>query len=106
MNDSDALLLAAEDVAGILHQHRIEAVVIGAVALAAYHYVRQTDDVDLGVNADLSTLRAIMESLQQAGFTAELREPDGTDPLGGVIDISGPDFRAAPLIFVPHHRFL
>jgi hypothetical protein len=90
MNDPESLLLAAETIAGVLKQHRIEAVVIGAVALAAYHYVRQTDDIDLAVNADLPSLRALVESLRQTGFTAELREPDGNDPLGGVIDVTGP----------------
>ena len=90
MDDPEALLRAAEEVVGILKRHRIEAVVIGAVALAAYHYVRQTDDIDLGVNAGLPALRAVVESLGQAGYTAELREPDGADPLGGVIDVTGP----------------
>jgi hypothetical protein len=90
MDDAEALLRAAETVAGILKRHRTDAVVIGAVALAAYHYVRQTDDIDLGVNADLPTMRAVTDSLKKAGFTAELREPDGADPLGGVIDVTGP----------------
>ena len=90
MSEPEAILHAAERVLGILGQHRVDAVVIGAVALAAYHYVRQTDDIDLGVNADLPTMRAVTGSLRQAGFTAELREPDGHDPLGGVIDITGP----------------
>ena len=90
MDDPEAILRAAEAVAGILERHRTDAVVIGAVALAAYHYVRQTDDIDLGVNADLPTLRAVVESLRQEGFAAELREPDGADPLGGVIDVTGP----------------
>lgn len=90
MEDSDAILRAAEDVIGILQRYRIDAVVIGAVALAAYEYIRQTEDVDLGVNADLSTLRAVAESLRESGYTAELREPDGNDPLGGVIDVTGP----------------
>ena len=90
MNDPEAILCAAEDVVGILKRHRVDAVVIGAVALAAYHYVRQTEDIDLGVNADLPTMRAVTASIRQAGFTAELREPDGDDPLGGVIDVSGP----------------
>lgn len=89
MNDPEAILSAAEDIAGILKRHRIDAVVIGAVALAAYHYVRQTDDIDLGVNANLPALRAVVKSLREAGFTAELREPDGSDPLGGVIDVTG-----------------
>ena len=90
MDDPEAILRAAETVTGILKRHRIAAVVIGAVALAAYHYVRQTNDIDLGVNADLPTLRTLVEALRQAGFTAELRDPDGDDPLGGVIDVTGP----------------
>ena len=90
MQDPEALLRAAEDAVAILKRHQVEAVVIGAVALAAYHYVRQTEDIDLGVNADLPTLYAVLEALRQAGFSAELREPDGDDPLGGVIDVTGP----------------
>jgi len=90
VNDPEAILRAAEDVVGILKGHRIDAVVIGAVALAAHHYVRQTEDLDLGVNADLPAMRALTESFRRAGYTAELREPDGDDPLGGVIDVSGP----------------
>ena len=78
MNDPEPILRAAEDVIAILQRHQVDAVVIGAVALAAYHYVRQTEDLDLGVNADLSTLRALAESLRESGYTVELREPDGT----------------------------
>jgi len=63
MDDSEALLHAAEDVLRLLQKHGIDAVVIGAVALAAYHYVRQTEDIDLGVNADLSRLQALAASL-------------------------------------------
>lgn len=90
MSESADILRAAESVLGVLRRHRVDAVVIGAVALAAYHYVRQTEDLDLGVNADLPTLRAILDSLRREGFEAELREPDGNDPLGGVIDVTGP----------------
>lgn len=89
MSHPDDLLRTAEEVIAILARHRLDAIVIGAVALAAHHYVRQTDDLDLGVNADLPTLRAVVISLREAGLEAELREPDGTDPLGGVIDVSG-----------------
>jgi len=89
MNRPPNLLQTAEEILGLLARHHLDAVVIGAVALAAHHYVRQTEDLDLGVNADLSTLRAVVESLRQAGFAAELREPDSDDPLGGVIDVSG-----------------
>lgn len=83
------ILHAAEQVVEILAQHRVDAVVIGAVALAAHHYVRHTRDIDLGVNADLSVLHDVLSTLQENGFTAELHEPDGADPLGGVIDVTG-----------------
>lgn len=89
MPDPEDMLRAAEDVVAILKRHQVDAVVIGAVALAAYHYVRQTEDIDLGVNAQLPTLRVVTEALRQAGFAADLREPDGDDPLGGVIDVAG-----------------
>ncbi len=88
--DPEALLDAAETVVGILARHQVDAVVIGAVALAAYRYVRYTEDVDLGVNASVPTLRAVTGALRREGFAAELREPDGADPLGGVVDVSGP----------------
>ncbi len=90
MSDAAAILHAAEDVVSILQTHRVDAVVIGAAALAAFHYVRYTEDIDFGVNADLPTLRAVADSLRRAGYTVDLREPDITDPLGGVLDVSGP----------------
>ena len=40
MVDADATLRAAERVVGVLESHGISAVVIGAVAMAAYRYVR------------------------------------------------------------------
>jgi hypothetical protein len=89
MNNPDDLLQAAEEILAILARHQLDAVVIGAVALAAHHYVRQTEGLDLGVNADLPALRAVAGSLRAAGFEVELREPDAADPLGGVIDVSG-----------------
>ena len=89
MQDPKALLAAAEHVVRILEHHRVDAVVIGAVALAAHRYVRLTQDIDLGVNADIEALRAVASALCAAGFQAELREPDAQDPLGGVIDVTG-----------------
>ncbi len=89
MQNKPTLLDAAEEVAEILHANQIGAVVIGAAAMAAHHYVRLTHDIDLGVNASLQQLRLIENALTQARFTAELREPDGQDPLGGVIDVTG-----------------
>ncbi len=90
MDKAGPLLDAAEQVMQILGRHQVGAVVIGAVAMAAHRYVRFTHDLDLGVNADIPTLRNLTSSFRAAGFKAELREPDGQDPLGGVIDISGP----------------
>lgn len=89
MADSEDVLRAAERVAEVLGSHGVEAVVIGAVALAAHGYVRFTDDLDLGVSTDLATLHQVASSLRNAGFCVELREPDGQDPLGGVVDVSG-----------------
>ena len=89
MSHPDGLLRAAENVLAVLARHHVDAVVIGTVALAAHHYVRQTEILDLGVNADVPTLRAVVGSLREAGLEAELREPDGAaPPLGGVIDVS------------------
>lgn len=90
MEDAHPILRAAEDILHRLQEHKIDAVVIGAVALAAHRYVRQTEDLDLGINADVRKLRELVPSLRQAGYAAELREPDAEDPLGGVIDIEGP----------------
>jgi len=75
MSQPDDLLRTAEEVLAILARHHLDAVVIGAVALAAHNCVRQTEDLDLGVNADLPTLRAVVESLREAGFEAELGNP-------------------------------
>lgn len=90
LSHPQTILEAAEDVVGILKHHRIDAIVIGAVALAAHHYIRQTEDIDLGINADIPVMQAVLASLRKSGYMAEFREPDGDDPLGGVIDVSGP----------------
>jgi len=90
MNDPEALLHAAETIVGILGKHDVDAVVIGAIALAAHHYVRQTEDLDFGVNASLPKMRQLTEALNLEGFHAELREPGSDDPLSGVIDVRGP----------------
>jgi|LakMenEpi03Aug12_release.lakeMendotaPanAssembly.Ray.scaffolds.fasta_scaffold207081_2 hypothetical protein len=90
MSDPEAVIRAAEEVAGVLESRGVGAVVIGAVALAAHGYVRFTEDLDLGVNTDLVTLGQVAEALRAAGFDVELREPDGEDPLGGVVDVRGP----------------
>jgi hypothetical protein len=88
-SDMDAALREAETISSILQQEGVESVVIGAIALAVHRYVRYTQDVDLGVNADLKQMRRLVEVLQAKGYDAVFHEPDGDDPLGGVIDISG-----------------
>jgi hypothetical protein len=90
MTDPEAVIRAAEDVTGILESQGVRALVIGAVALAAHGYVRFTEDLDLGVSTDLNTLNHVAEALRTVGYEVELREPDGQDPLGGVVDIRGP----------------
>ena len=89
MEDASPILRAAEDILHRLHEQQLDALVIGAVALAAHRYVRQTEDLDLGVNANVHKLRRLTASLRAAGYQAELREPDAEDPLGGVIDVEG-----------------
>lgn len=88
-DDMDDNLREAERIAAILAKEGVPAVVIGAVALAAHHYVRSTLDVDFGVDVDLKRMRELLETLRLLGYDAELREPDADDPLGGVIDIPG-----------------
>jgi hypothetical protein len=89
MSDAESNLRAAERVAALLVQNGVPAVVIGAVALAAHRYVRHTEDIDLGVDADLPKMRALAAALRVEGFAVEFHEPDGDNPLGGVIDVSG-----------------
>ncbi|TSA08251.1 MAG: hypothetical protein D4R77_03020 [Planctomycetaceae bacterium] len=90
MVNPDEVIRAAEEVAEILESRGVGAVVIGAVALAAHGYVRFTEDLDLGVNTDLGTLSRIAEALRTAGFEVQVREPNGEDPLGGIVDVRGP----------------
>ncbi|MGJ8633373.1 MAG: hypothetical protein ACSHX7_05580 [Luteolibacter sp.] len=86
---SETNLSVAERVATLLEERGLPCVVIGAVALAAHRYLRFTEDIDLGVNADLKQMRSLVETLNQDGYDAEFNEPGRDDPLGGVINISG-----------------
>lgn len=83
-------LQVADRIAGMLAASNVPFVVIGAVALAAHRYVRFTEDIDLGVLADLPQMRSLVDSLRAEGYDVEFHEPDEDDPLGGVIDVSGP----------------
>ena len=90
MTNPDTLLAAAERIARLLANRGIDAVLIGASALAAHRYVRHTEDIDLGVNVAIRDLAFVAEGLREAGYEVAVRQPDGQDPLGGVIDVTGP----------------
>lgn len=87
--EGETNIQVAERITGMLAQAGVQAVVIGAVALAAHRYVRFTEDIDLGVIADIRQMRDLVQSLRSDGYDAVLSEPDGDDPLAGVIDVSG-----------------
>ncbi len=90
MSNVELHLHTAERVVFVLAENNVPAVVIGGVALAAHRYVRYTSDIDLGVDADVPKMRALTSALKSEGFVVELHEPDGDDPLCGVIDVSSP----------------
>jgi len=96
MPDAESTLRAADRVVSVLGAMGVPAIVIGAVALAAHRYVRHTEDIDLGIDADLPKMRLLGAALRDDGFDAELYEPDGQDPLVGVIDV----FRSFGLVQV------
>jgi hypothetical protein len=96
-SEIDITLKEAEQIATLLADQGIPALVIGAIALAAHHYVRSTRDVDLGVNADVSQLHKLVEVLRSHGYEAEFHEPDAEDPLGGVINVFG-DFGLVQIV--------
>ncbi|WNG29593.1 hypothetical protein F0U62_40535 [Cystobacter fuscus] len=87
MTPHEASAALAEQLLVVLQRYNIEPIVIGGVALAAHNYLRATDDLDLGINATLTLLRAVRDELERRNYRVELREPDGDDPLGGTIDV-------------------
>ncbi len=89
MTNPDGLLATAERIASLLAGQGTDAVVIGASALAAHRYVRHTEDIDLGVNVPIRSLTSVAAWLRQAGYEVAVRAPDGQDPPGGVIDVTG-----------------
>jgi hypothetical protein len=88
-NQFSPVIREAEAIVPLLAEEGLECVVIGAIALAVHRYVRFTEDVDLGVNADLKQMRRLVEVLESKGYHVVLHEPEGDDPLAGVIDITG-----------------
>jgi hypothetical protein len=83
-----ATLHTAERIVGVLASEGVDAAIIGAVALAAHHYPRSTEDLDLAVGVDPERLPRLANALRAEGFSIELREPDAADPLGGVLRVT------------------
>lgn len=84
------LVAHAEEVVRASQSLGHDLLVIGAAALAGHHYVRLTNDLDLGGNLPLQDLHKLADALKQKGYRAQVNEPGVDDPLGGVLDISGP----------------
>lgn len=89
MTSGENNLQVAEEVATLLAEHDINCVVIGAIAMAGHHYVRFTEDIDLGVEAEVAMLSKVAETLSERGYEVDYRIGDMDDPLAGVVDISG-----------------
>ena len=80
-------LEVASEVQTALRAQGLEAVVIGAMALAIHGYPRSTEDLDLAVAAAPGALHTLADALRRRGFEVEVRDPDAEDPLGGVVDV-------------------
>ena len=87
---ADATFDLASKVTAALEAQGVQAVVIGALAMAAHRYARATEDLDLAVAVEPHRMRALAGVLREAGLEVELREADPQDPLGGVMDIHAP----------------
>ena len=73
--------------------------VIGAAALAVHGYARQSVDLDLATYENpFESFDNLAERLAAAGFQVEAIKPDADDPLGGAINITGPDFDLVQII--------
>lgn len=69
------------------------------MALAVHKYPRATDDFDLATNTDpFRQLNEVAERLRARGFEVELVTPDAEDPLGGVLNVTGPDFNLVQVV--------
>lgn len=85
--DVQQTLSLAAQVDTELREQGCETLLIGAVALAAHGYARNTEDIDLAVAVPPRRLAVLAEILRTEGRRVELSEADGQDPLGGVITI-------------------
>lgn len=83
----DATFDLARDVAEVLREEGVEPLIIGALALAAHHFPRQTEDVDLAIAVPPSRLLVLADALRRRGLEVHLSMPDTKDPLGGLIRV-------------------
>ncbi len=88
--DLEGTLRLAESAVEVLREHGVEAVMIGAVALAVHGYPRATADLDLAVAVAPSVLHEVAAALLGRGHVVTVRDPDPDDPLGGVLDLRAP----------------
>lgn len=92
-------LEVAEHVSDIIAGNNEKCFVIGASALAAHGYSRQSVDLDLATHMHpQEVLPRLGNSIRESGFAVEVILPDSDDPLGGVINITGPDFDTVQVI--------
>jgi hypothetical protein len=80
-------LALAREVDRVCVEEGCEVLLIGAMALAAHGYPRNTEDVDFAIAIDPRKLPALAHRLERLGLEATLAEADAQDPLGGVITL-------------------
>lgn len=92
-------LAVAERVAQLVRAEGGHVAVIGAIAMAAHRYPRATRDLDLASATDpFTTLARVSDACRVEGWETKLITPDGEDPLGGVLTITGADFRPVQIV--------
>jgi len=97
--EEDRTLEVADDVAASCDALGIGTAVIGAAALAVHNYSRATVDFDLATDVDpFRILPRLVKALEEKGYAVELVEPDAQDPLGGVLNITGPGFSMVQVV--------
>jgi len=84
----DVVLQLARSIETELVALRITPLLIGAAALAAHGYPRQTEDIDFAVAIPPRDLEKLASTLAAPGRTLVFAEPDAQDPLGGVLTIA------------------
>lgn len=76
------------DVADVLVRQEVSYAVIGAMAAAAHGVVRASLDADALVMLQVREAASLRRSLDEAGFTTELRIGDPDDPIPALLAVS------------------